>query len=173
MQETAADLSDLQALIDRSMGGIRSHQMRDIFAAERALSARQICAYLQGVKHVACATVTAGGEPRVRPLDGLFYRGRFHVGTAGSALTIRHLRRRPAISLTHFAGDDVGVIVHGVATIMSSRHEDVGPIHQLATAVYESDPFGWGDDVVFVRVEPSAMYTYAKHPERFAEEAAR
>ncbi len=49
---------------------------------------------------MALATVTAKGEPRVAPLDGLFIRGRFHVGTGGAAARVRHLLRQPKVSLT-------------------------------------------------------------------------
>ena len=39
----------------------------------------------------------------------------------------------------------------------------------IATAVYGSSPFSWGEGVVFIRVEPAQMFAYAFHPEQFQE----
>ena len=169
MHETAAELDELQALIDASMASVNPH-MRDIFTPDRRLSARQLVTYLQGVKHVALATVNAAGEPRVAPLDGLFLHARFHVSTGGQAARLHHLRRAPAVSLTHFVGDDVAVIVHGSATLMEKGHPEVGPIDELATGIYGSSPFSWGEGITFVRVEPEVVFTYARDPGAFPEE---
>jgi hypothetical protein len=32
------------------------------------------------------ATVTAGGRPRIGPLDGLFFRGRFYFGSSKDSM---------------------------------------------------------------------------------------
>jgi hypothetical protein len=52
---------------------------------ERRLNARQVVRYLQGIKHVAFATVNERGEPRVAPLDGVFIHGRFTVSAGGQS----------------------------------------------------------------------------------------
>lgn len=120
MHETDGEVRALQALLDRSHAGMGPH-MRSILTPERRLPARQVVGYLPGITHVALATVTATGEPRVVPLDALFIRGRFHVGTGGTAVRARHLRRRPQVSVTHFAGDAVPVRACSAATIPRPR----------------------------------------------------
>ena len=168
MHETEAELDALQELIDRSMGSVNPH-MREIFSPERRLSARQLATYLQGVKHVAFATVNKAGEPRVAPLDGLFFHARFHVSTGGRAARLHHLRRNPAVSVTHFVGDDMAVIVHGTGTLIGEGHPEVAPIDELATGIYGSSPFTWGEGITFIRVEPAAVYTYAPDPSGYPE----
>ena len=171
MHETDAELDELQALIDASMGAAGSH-LREIFTPERRLSARQLAARLQGARHVAFATVNAAAKPRVAPLDGLFFHARFHVGTGGSAARLRHLRRNPAVSLTHFEGDELAVIVHGTAVLMEKGHPEVGPIEELWTQLYGSSPFSLGEGVTMIRVQPEAVYTFASDPSRFPEAPA-
>jgi uncharacterized pyridoxamine 5'-phosphate oxidase family protein len=168
MHETPDDLRRLQGLLDRSRARMGAH-MRSILTPERTLSAAQVAGYLRGIRHVALATVTARGDPRVAPLDGLFYRGRFHVGTSATAQRVRDLRRRPRVSLTHFVGDDVAVTVHGAATLLARAHPDVAALEPLYLDLYGQSPFDMAPEVLLVRVEPEAMYAYAPHPERFPE----
>ena len=168
MHETDEDIQALQELIDRTASRMNPHMAR-IVKPERRLTARQAVTYLQGIKHVAFATANEKGEPRVAPLDGIFFRGRFHVSTGGEAARLRDLRRFPRCSLTHFAGDEVAVTVNGTALIMSQNHPDVPSIEPMYLELYESSPFTWGEGVVIIRVEPTSMWTYSFHPEEFAE----
>lgn len=166
MHETDEDIRALQELIERSHARMNAY-MRSILTPDRALTARQVVTYLQGIKQVALATVTARGEPRVAPMDGLFIRGRFHLGTGGAAARVGHLRRQPKVSLTHFVGDDVAVTVHGTATLLHREHPDVAALEPIYVERYGSSPFGWAENVVLIRIEPAVMYAYAPHPERF------
>ena len=109
------------------------------------------------------------GAPRVAPLDGVFVRGRFHVSTGGEAARLHDLRRRPRCSLTHFAGDDVAITVNGTAVALERDHPDVPALEPVYRELYESSPFGWGEDVVLVRVEPTSMWSYSFRPEAFPE----
>jgi uncharacterized pyridoxamine 5'-phosphate oxidase family protein len=168
MYETANDIRELQQLIDRTSRRMNPH-MAEIVKPKRRLSAAQIVAYLQGIKHVAFATVNDKGEPRVAPLDGIFLRGRFHVSTGGAAARLRDLRRNPRCSLTHFDGDDIAVTVNGTASILDQDHPDIAAIEPVYLDIYESSPFSWGDGVVIIRVEPTSMWTYSFQPERFPE----
>jgi uncharacterized pyridoxamine 5'-phosphate oxidase family protein len=141
LRETDDEIAALQALIDQSFERMSSPQMRGIFKPERRLNACQLARYLDGVKHVTLATVTAKGHPRAVPLDGLFVHGRFHVSTSATAYTVKHLRRNTAVSLTHVVGDEIGVIVHGSAVLLGRGHQAVGEVHALALEFYGSDPF--------------------------------
>ena len=105
MRETAEEVQWLQALMDATHARANAH-MAAIVKPERQLSAAQVVAYLQGLKHVAFATVNAIGEPRVSPLDSLFIHGRFTLSTGGSGhQASKHLRRNPACSAVHVDGD--------------------------------------------------------------------
>ncbi|HET7450082.1 MAG TPA: pyridoxamine 5'-phosphate oxidase family protein [Gaiellaceae bacterium] len=168
MLETDAEIQELDALIDRTFARANEH-LRNIAKPERRLNARQVVRYLQGTKHVAFATVNERGEPRVAPLDGVFLHGRFTVSTGGKAARLRHLRANPACSAAHMDGDNVGIVVHGHATIIGRGGEGVDAIEPVWREIYGSSPFEWGDGVVFMRIEPTSMWTYAFHPENFPE----
>ena len=99
-------------MFDASQARANSH-MRSIVTPERRLTARQVVAYLQGTKHVAFATVTERGEPRVSPLDALFIHGRFTMGTGANAARVRHLRANPACSAVHMDGERIAVVANG------------------------------------------------------------
>jgi len=62
--ETDEDLRWLQNLLDRTLASANPH-LTSIVSPERRLTVRQVVRYLQGMKHVAFATVNARGEPRV------------------------------------------------------------------------------------------------------------
>jgi uncharacterized pyridoxamine 5'-phosphate oxidase family protein len=168
MYESEEDVRELQALIDRTFARANPH-LAGIVKPERRLTARQVVRYLQGTKHVAFATVNERGEPRVAPLDGVFIRGRFTVGTGGRAARLRHLRANPACSAAHMDGDTVGIVVHGRATIFGRGDEGVDQIEPVWRELYGSSPFEWGEGVVLMRIEPSSMWAYASSPENFPE----
>jgi len=167
MFETDAELDRLQQLFDAHLARANPHMLA-IVKPERRLAARQVATYLQGTKHVAFATVTSKGEPRVSPLDSLFIHGRFTVSTATGATKIAHLRRNPACSAVHVDGDRIAVAVNGSVEWITRDHPDHDEIHAAWTKNYESDPYTWGDVVLF-RIEPATMWAYAFHPEEFPE----
>ena len=142
MHETKADLEELQALLDRSRASAGSH-MRSIFTAVTEMSADEVVEEMPGVRVLNVATVTSSCEPRVAPVDGLFYRGRFHFGSSDESVRFRHLRARPQISAAHTRGEDLTVIVHGHATeIDVSRPEHVG-FHDYLIETYGAEWESW------------------------------
>ena len=76
MHETSDDLVRLQALLDSSYDRAGEH-LRSIWGPECRLDAQALSEELDGVQVLDLATVNARAEPRVAPVDGLFYRGRF------------------------------------------------------------------------------------------------
>ncbi len=168
MFETAAEIQQLQEMLDAHLARANAH-MTNIVTPERRLTARQVVTYLQGTKHVAFATATSKGEPRVSPLDALFIHGRFTLSTGSHATKVAHLRRNPACSAVHMDGDRVAVAVNGTVEWIERGHPDHDEIHRAWSETYESDPYSWGDGIVFFRVEPASMWAYAFHPEEFAE----
>ena len=167
MFETDADLAAVQALLDAHFAHANPH-MTGIVTPERRLTARQVATYLQGTRHVAFATVTSKGEPRVSPLDALFIHGRFTVSTAEGATKLAHLRRNPACSAVHMDGDRIAIAVNGSVEWITRDHPDHDEIHAAWTKQYESDPYTWGDVVLF-RIEPSTMWAYAPNAKDFPE----
>lgn len=166
MFESEAEIAALQALLDRSYASGHAHTV-SILTSERRLTARQVANYLQGVKHVSFATVSGKGEPIVAPLDGWFIHGQFIVSTAANALRVGHIRRNPAVSLAHVAGDDIGIWVHGQARLIGKEEPLAAEYDRAATAVYGSSPFDWGE-VAILPIDARAMFAYAPEPSKFS-----
>ena len=106
------------------------------------------------------ATVTAAGEPRVGAVDGLFYRGQFWFGSAPGSVRFRHIRRRPAVSAVHLAGEALGVTVHGTAALIGVN----APVHQKfqdhCLEIYGEGWNEWGAPAHYARIDAERMYTY-------------
>ncbi|RLT38340.1 MAG: pyridoxamine 5'-phosphate oxidase family protein [Chloroflexi bacterium] len=166
MLETPEELSALQALLDRSHGGGGAH-LGSIVTDERRLTALQVANYLQGVKHVAFATVNSRGEPMVAALDGWFLHGQFIASTAAGALRVQHVRRNSAVSLVHMVGDEVGIWVHGTARLARREEPLIQEYDRLATAAYGTSPYSWGDDIAVMPVEARVMFAYAPDPSKY------
>ena len=73
MHETAEDVAWLQDLLDRSYERAGDH-LRSITTPPRRIPAGELGPLLTGVQIIDLATVTARGEPRAGPVDGLFFR---------------------------------------------------------------------------------------------------
>lgn len=167
MRETADDLAWLQGLIARSIAGAGAFLRSSFEMPEHSLSAAQLVRHLAGVPTVALATVTAKGEPRVAPIGALFYRARFYIPTVATAARTRHLRARPAASLTYYAGIDLAVLVHGRAAIVAADDPAFGALDALHRELTGgAGVTSWGEGV-FLRIEPDVFYSYARYPEQF------
>jgi len=116
VEETEDDLRVIQDLMDRSHDAAGPH-LREVITPERRLTAREVRDRLTGMRLLALATATADGRPLVGPVDGIFYRGAFHFGSAPDSVRIRHIRRRPQVSATHLPGEELSVTVHGRAAV--------------------------------------------------------
>lgn len=170
MHETPADLIALQDVLDRSYAAAGRH-LRRIITPERRLTAEQIADRLTGMRLLALATVTADGRPIVGPVDGIFFRGAFHFGSAPDSVRFRHIRNRPPVSATHLPGEELAVTVHGRA-VPVDVHSDAGAeFRQTLLDVYvprygpqwekflDSGP-------VYARIEADRMFTYHESPGR-------
>ena len=166
MYETDDQVEELQALIDRSFERAGEHLLA-IMTPERRLTARQVVTLLQGTKHVAFGTVDSRGRPFVSPLDGLFLWGRFYVGTDGGSVRARHMGRQPAVSLSQFSGDEYAVVVHGDAVIIEKGEPEAERVDEVWRGIYGLSAFDLGEHVIFVRVEPRRMFTYAFDSSKF------
>ncbi len=167
MRETIVDIDWLAGVLARSIENAGAYLRESFQMPDHSLSARQIAQHLQGTKEVALATVTARGEPRVAPMAALFCHGRFHIPTLGAAARVRHVRRRPAVSLTYCEGVDLAIVVHGRSQAVAPDHADFRILEELLREASGAGVSDWGAEPLYLRVEPAAMFSFARYPERF------
>ena len=160
MYETDHELRALQDLLDETARHAGPH-LRSIFTPARAVTATDLAARVRGRRQAAVATVTARGEPRVAPVDVLLLHGRFWFGTHASAARVRHLRARPAVSLTSFESDTFAVIAHGRATLVEFGDEQFADVDAAFVSVYGGTPSTAAERSVYVRVDATALHTLA------------
>jgi hypothetical protein len=123
VHETADDIRTLQRLLDRSFAAAGPHLLGIITPARR-VGADELAARLSGMRLLALATATADGRPIVGPVDGIFYRGAFHFGSARNSVRARHIRARRHVSATHLPGEEFAVTVHGCAVEIDMQRDE-------------------------------------------------
>ncbi|MFI0451964.1 pyridoxamine 5'-phosphate oxidase family protein [Actinomadura sp. 6N118] len=164
MRETPEDLKELQALLDASLSRSTSH-LRSIITTKSTLTAEQLTQVLTGMCTLALSTVTAKGEPRISGVDGHFLHGKWHFGTAPGAAKARHLAARPAASVAHLRGEDLGVFTHGTVEILNPQDgepaADWPELLAYFKDFYGDDGFDWENEVVYYRLHPHWMSVYA------------
>jgi pyridoxine/pyridoxamine 5'-phosphate oxidase len=160
MRETAAEVEELQGLLDAAYGRSTEH-LRNIITDPRRLTAAELVRVLTGMCTVNLATVTARGEPRISAVDGHFLHARWVFTTSGAAAKARHLKARPAASISYVDGERIGVFSHGQVEFLTPEHPDFAEIEAHLTEHYGSSPSSWGDDIVYCRLDPSWMVGYA------------
>jgi uncharacterized pyridoxamine 5'-phosphate oxidase family protein len=156
----------LQALLDRSYANAGAHLLR-IHSHEHRLTAPQVAERLQGMVLLALATTTADGRPIVGPVDGIFYRGAFHFGSAPDSVRFRHIAKRPQVSATHCPGEELAVTVHGRATPVDLKAEENAGLRAAILEIYVPR-FGpeWEHDFldsgpVYARIDAERVFTYS------------
>jgi nitroimidazol reductase NimA-like FMN-containing flavoprotein (pyridoxamine 5'-phosphate oxidase superfamily) len=135
MHESPADVDALQALLDRSYANAGTHLLR-IHTPDRRLPADQVVEQLVGMRLLVLATVTSDGRPMVGPVDGIFYRGAFHFGSAPDSMRLRHIRARPHVSATHVPGEELAVTVHGRAVPVDVQSDEGAGLRQTLLDIY-------------------------------------
>ncbi|WP_460664336.1 pyridoxamine 5'-phosphate oxidase family protein [Kribbella swartbergensis] len=168
MRETAAEVAELQQLLDAAYQRSTEH-LRTIITGTRRLDAEGLVRILTGMCTLNLATVTARGEPRISAVDGHFLHARWVFSTSGSAAKARHLRARPAASISYVDGERIGVFSHGNVEFLTPEHPDFDEIEGHLTAYYGSSPSSWGDDIVYCRLQPSWMVGYGDQAALLAE----
>jgi hypothetical protein len=160
VHETPADIRALQQLLDRSYERAGRH-LRSITTPERRVDAATLAARLTGMCLLVVATVTADCRPIAGPLDGIFYRGAFHFGTAPNSVRYRHLLARPQVSATHLPREEFAVNVHGRAVPV----EIAGGFRETLLEVYvprygaDWEEFLDGGPV-YMRIDADRMFTF-------------
>ena len=163
MNETEEDLGRLQELLDHSYASAGRH-LREVITPERRLTAREVCDRLTGMRLLTLATVTSDGRPLTGPVDGVFYRGAFHFGSAPDSVRIRHIRRRPHVSATYVPGEEFSVTVHGTATLLDMRAAENANLRQilldLYTPVYGDTWEDFLDANVRARIDADRLFSF-------------
>lgn len=160
MLDTTEEIADLQRLLEAAYERSTEH-LRDIITDERRLDAQELAQVLTGMCTLNLATVTAHNEPRISAVDGHFLHTRWVFTTSGTAAKARHLRARPAASLSYVDGERIGVFSHGQVEFLTPEHPDFAEIEGHLTAHYGSSPSSWGPDIVYCRLQPTWMVGYA------------
>lgn len=165
MRETQADIERLQALLDNSIERAEAFLRRSFQMPEHSLTAQQLIDCWLGMQTVALATVTTRGEPRIAPTGSLLYRGDIYIPTVATAARTRHVMKRPAVSLTLFRDNELAIIVHGYAAIVSPEQEDFETLEDLLYAYSHTKAGEWGEGV-YLHIQAEAIYAYNRHPRR-------
>ena len=166
MQETRAELAQLQELMDASMVAAGPH-ISSIITAERRLTAGQLCEQLTGMRLLSVATVTADGRPLAGPVDGYLLHGSFWFSSGRDSVRMRHLAARPAISATHIAGEHLAVTMHGTAEVFEVSDPARPELRQAMLDHYlpvqGPDFERWldGIDALGARIRPAKVFTFS------------
>ena len=148
----------MQALLDRSYENAGEHLLR-IHTPERRLTAEQVAERLPGMMLLSLATATADGRPIVGPVDGIFYRGAFHFGSAPDSVRFRHIEARPYVSATHLPGEELAITVHGRAVPVDVS---TGGFREVLLEIYGQDRADFIDSGPrYARIDADRMFTYA------------
>ena len=165
MHERTEDLDMLQAVLDESYARAGSH-LTDIHAPERRLDACAVAAELTGMRLLVLATTTRDGRPITGPVDGIFYRGMFHVGSSPESLRFRHIRERADVSATHLPGEHLAVTVHGTAEMIDVNAPEHAEFKRTVLDIYVPR-YGesWADmldgGAAYARIRPARMFTFS------------
>jgi hypothetical protein len=168
VHETTEDLAALQEVLDRSYEGAGTHLHR-IITPERRLRADQVAQRLTGMCLLALATATSDGRPIVGTVDGIFFRGAFHFGSAPDSVRFKHIAERPHVSATHLPGEELAVTVHGRAVLVDVGSEADADFRRTLLEVYvprygeEWESF-LDKGVQYARIEPERMFTFQMAP---------
>ncbi len=162
MYETDEDLRALQELLYASYARTGSH-LRSIWGEEARLDAEELSAELTGVQVFDLATVTPRGEPRVAPVDGLFFRGHFWFGSADTSARFRNIRANPAVSAAVTRGlETFLVIVHGYAIETDPRGPGAGGFADYAREVYDFDWDAAHPTAPYARIDARTMLAFKR-----------
>lgn len=158
-------MAALEELLERSYATAGAHLLR-IHTPDRRLGAAQVAARLTGMSLLALATITGDGRPIVGPVDGIFYRGAFHFGSAPDSIRFRHIRKRPQVSATHLPGEELAITVHGRAVPFDIGSDEHAGFRRALLEIYVPR-YGpaWeqflDSGVAYARIDADRMFTFS------------
>ena len=162
MYETDEDRQTLQHLLDTSYARAGVH-LRSIWGSETRLDADAVSEELAGVQILDLATVTQRGEPRVAPVDGLFFRGHFWFGSAENSARFRNIRANPAVSGVVTRGlETFLIIVHGRAVEIDPRGPGAEGFADYPRELYDFDWDAAHPTAPYARIEAATMLAFKR-----------
>jgi uncharacterized pyridoxamine 5'-phosphate oxidase family protein len=160
--ETAQDLAGLQRLLDASYARAGAH-LRSIWGPESRLTAEELAQELAGIEVLDLATVTARGEPRVAPVDGIFYRGTLWFGSSEHSARFRNIRINPAVSAAITRGlETFLVLVHGRAVELDPRGPQAEGFERRPRELYDFDWDALHPDSPYARIEAATLLAFKR-----------
>ena len=109
------------------------------------------------------ATMTPRGEPRVAPVDGLFFRGHFWFGSAENSARFRNIRANPEVSAAVTRGlETFLVIVHGSAIETDPRSAQAGGFADYPRALYDFDWDAMYPTAPYARIAAHKMFAFKR-----------
>jgi uncharacterized pyridoxamine 5'-phosphate oxidase family protein len=159
VHESPADLLDLQAILDRSYDTAGLH-LKSILSPPGLLSASELVNELRGVCVLHLATISRAGSPIVAPVDGLFFRGSFWFGSAENSVRFRHIRRDGRVSGSFARGQELTVLIRGVAKEIDKSESESKAFREYNREVYGSEWDSWGywSSNPYAKIETERMY---------------
>ena len=99
------------------------------------------------------------------PVDGIFYRGAWHFGSAPDSRRIAHIRHDPAVSASHLPSEELSVTVHGRATLIDVSDAEQAGFRRTLLDIYVPR---YGPDweafldsgPVYARIDAERMFTF-------------
>jgi nitroimidazol reductase NimA-like FMN-containing flavoprotein (pyridoxamine 5'-phosphate oxidase superfamily) len=115
------------------------------------------------------ATVARDGRPMAAPVDGIFYRGTFHFGSAPDSRRFQHIRRDPRVSAVHLPSEALSVTVHGTAALVDVGAPEHSGFRQalldVCVPLYGASWETFLDSgPLYVRIDPERMFTFWMAP---------
>ncbi len=159
MHESQKELESLQAIIDNSYRSAGNHLL-SIHKPEWRIDAVQVAGILKGVCILNLATVNRHGEPIVAPVDGLFLGGIFWFGSSSNSLRFKHIRNNPNISAAFTKGEEISILVHGIAHEIDTSSGTYERFHDYCREIYGSEYDNWGywGNAPFAWIEARRFY---------------
>ncbi len=117
---------------------------------------------LAEAKHYWLSTVTPGGAPHTRPIDGFWLDGRLYFGGGSDAGWRRNLEHNPRVCVNLEDGEKA-VILHGTVTVMRTDRALAERLFEMSRAKYDEshgqslDDYENQDVLVF---EPDVAYAW-------------
>jgi hypothetical protein len=171
MRETPEALYYLQNVIEKSIQRAGPFLQGAFHMPDHSFSAVQLANYFQGIFIGAFGTVSGLGEPRVAPVSFFLFRGHFYIPTVQTTIRARHVLKRPAVSLAHYDGIDLALIVHGKAQAVGEGHRDFHDLEDThrAYSPNHSSVRDWGMGI-FLKIEAQTIFSFARYPDLFPAE---
>ncbi len=159
MHESPAEIQSLQALLDRSFANAGEHY-RSIHVPGWRLTASEVCELLTGVAIFDLATVSSAQKPYVAPVDGLFLKSTLWFASSHNSLRFKHIRTNPQVSAAYTQGEDISIVIHGVAHEVDTSLPGHEALHDYCVEIYGPtyDAWGYWGKMPYAWLEPTAMY---------------